>query len=233
MKKNLKKILVLLLLPLMFLFVSCGVNFTSKNPLLPDTGISKNIDKTKTVETSSNDTSTLNAIKQPNKEKYKVSHVIDGDTVSVFLKNGKKQSIRLYGIDTPETLKPTNKNNLAKLENLYAQRAKEYLNEIVKKAGNELLVQKISEDKYNRIVAIIYTSDGKNINNDLVRNGKAMVYYITNTKKGTFYTKTDFQKEYLKVILNSQQQARNDKLGFWQEAKLSDVFNNRSNIDFQ
>ena len=49
-------------------------------------------------------------------ETYKVIRVYDGDTITI-VKGGKKQSIRLVGIDTPE--KSRKKNNL---DNLTAKR---------------------------------------------------------------------------------------------------------------
>lgn len=53
---------------------------------------------------------------------YSVLKIIDGDTIEIEI-NNKVQKVRLYGIDTPETLKFGQKQKLALYENFFAQKA--------------------------------------------------------------------------------------------------------------
>ncbi|MBD4758005.1 nuclease, partial [Xanthomonas citri pv. citri] len=77
--------------------------------------------------------------------------IIDGDTIS-FLQNDKKQTIRLFGIDAPETFK-NNIQKLAKFENFYAHQARMYLTDMIN--NKELYYRFIKHDKYNRIIAFL------------------------------------------------------------------------------
>ncbi|WP_266202291.1 thermonuclease family protein [Pontibacter kalidii] len=118
----------------------------------------------------------------------KVVGVKDGDTV-VLLRNGEEVTVRLYGVDTPE------KNQA------YGQRAKQYTSDLVFGKSVRLIVN--NKDRYGRTVGTIILPDGRNLNEELIRNGYAWHY-----------------KEYSKDqnLANAEVDARRYKRGLWQDS---------------
>lgn len=89
-----------------------------------------------------------------------VDKVIDGDTIRI--KGGIK--IRYIGVDSPEMGQP------------YYEEAKEFNRKLVegKKVTLEYDINKY--DDHNRVLAYVYTLDGRCVNVELIRNGFAYVY---------------------------------------------------------
>ena len=104
--------------------------------------------------------------------------IIDGDTIDVDLDLGfdvvlKKQRIRLYGINTPES----RTRDLE--EKKYGLAAKARLGELIEVADTLMVKTAIdgkARGKYGRILGTIY-ADSTNINNTLVDEGHAIAYY--------------------------------------------------------
>ena len=104
--------------------------------------------------------------------------IIDGDTVDVDLDLGfsvvlKKQRIRLYGINTPES----RTRDLE--EKKYGLAAKARLRELLSADGNLTLktaIDKKARGKYGRILGTLFVG-GKNINDTLVKEGHAVEYF--------------------------------------------------------
>jgi endonuclease YncB( thermonuclease family) len=82
--------------------------------------------------------------------------VLDGDTIEV-LHNNKADRIRLSGIDCPEK------------HQAFGQRAKQAASELV--FGKEVTIQTHGHDKYKRTLADVILPDGKNLNQELVKQG--------------------------------------------------------------
>ena len=103
--------------------------------------------------------------------------IIDGDTIDVDLDLGfavvlKKQRIRLYGINTPES------RTRDKEEKLYGLAAKARLRELLEQADTitvKTAIDKKARGKYGRILGTIYIDD-INVNQLLVDEGYAIVY---------------------------------------------------------
>ena len=91
----------------------------------------------------------------------KVIGVSDGDTVTV-LRDKTPVKIRLNGIDCPETGQP------------FGSRAKEETSELV--FGKSVRVIRRDTDRYGRTVADVYLSDGRMLNQELVRSGFSWWY---------------------------------------------------------
>ena len=87
-----------------------------------------------------------------------VSRVVDGDTVVVMVQ-GKKESVRLIGIDTPESVKPGTPVQCFALE--ASARTKALL-----PAGTRVrLVNDVeARDRYDRLLAYVYADDLKTDN---------------------------------------------------------------------
>jgi endonuclease YncB( thermonuclease family) len=98
---------------------------------------------------------------------YTVVGVLDGDTIKVQAPDGQKISVRLYGIDCPETAKR------GKPGQAYGNVAKKRVNELIRKESVEL--DTYGTDRYGRTIAVV-RSEGVNINETLVLEGLAWTY---------------------------------------------------------
>tara|TARA_B100001996_G_C18526713_1_gene541368 strand:+ start:463 stop:864 length:402 start_codon:yes stop_codon:yes gene_type:complete len=107
--------------------------------------------------------------------KCKLIKVIDGDTIDVDIDLGfgvwlRKQRIRLYGIDTPESRTSDD------IEKIYGNAAKDYL---IKWTGAGELTIKTHKDakgKFGRILGEIWTFD-TNINKKMIEEHHAVEYH--------------------------------------------------------
>ena len=104
--------------------------------------------------------------------------IIDGDTIDVDLDLGfavvlKKQRIRLYGINTPES----RTRDLE--EKRYGLAAKARLRELLEVAETIVVktaIDKKARGKYGRILGTIYADD-INVNEKLLEEGHAIEYF--------------------------------------------------------
>ncbi|MBP7735473.1 MAG: thermonuclease family protein [Spirochaetes bacterium] len=140
----------------------------------------------------------------------RVLYVIDGDTLKIIY-DGKKQSIRLIGIDAPESKKNKKafKDSRRSAEDINAivsqgRVAKKYVKGLVKK-GDRIKIQFDVEkrDKYRRLLGYVYLPDGRMLNDVIIRNGYASPLTIPPNVK------------YRKRFLGSYQYARKHRLGLW------------------
>ncbi len=143
-------------------------------------------------------TSTPTATIQDRK-RNKVIKVIDGDTIQVSV-DGKTETIRLIGIDSPETVDPRKPVQCFGKE--ASSKAKEML------SGKDVMLEADStqgeRDKYDRLLRYIYLEDGTNINMLMIRDGYAHEYtYQSNPYK--------YQGEFI----DAEQSARDEKKGLW------------------
>jgi micrococcal nuclease len=117
----------------------------------------------------------------------RVVGVKDGDTFEI-LRNGQTITVRLFGIDTPE------KNQA------YGQRAKQFASDLA--FGKNVRLIEHNKDRYGRTVGTIILPDGRNLNQELVREGYAWHYKA--------YSKD-------KTLENLEADARRFKRGLWQD----------------
>lgn len=113
---------------------------------------------------------------------YSVNHFIDGDTISVNM-NGAPQSIRLIGVDTPETHKPNTPVQC------YGELAAAYTKRMIGSGRVRLLADSESDnrDVYGRLVRYVYLPDGRNLDELLIQNGYGFAYlYFPFTKSAQF-----------------------------------------------
>ena len=120
----------------------------------------------------------------------KVVRIADGDTFTILHANNTQEKIRLYGINAPE--KGTD----------FAEAARQTLSNLV--FGKEVRIENKGKDKYNRILAIVYTSDGKCVNEELLKTGMAWHFkrYDNNPKWAAM-----------------ERIAKNNRLGLWSKNK--------------
>ena len=107
--------------------------------------------------------------------KCTVVNVVDGDTVDVDIDLGfgvwmRKQRIRMYGIDAPES-RTSNKN-----EKMYGLASKRFLIDMLDDKELVLKTHKDAKGKYGRILGEIYTFD-TNVNDKMVEEYHAVGYH--------------------------------------------------------
>ena len=125
-----------------------------------------------------------------------VVRVIDGDTITVQIA-GAIRTIRLIGVDTPETVHPTKKVQPGGPEaSAFTQAAldRQTVRLEADPAGD-------NEDRYDRLLRYVYL-DGKNFNATLIREG-----YAVAIRSFPYSRKAEF--------LRLEAQARKERRGIW------------------
>jgi endonuclease YncB( thermonuclease family) len=132
-------------------------------------------------------------------ELFDVVGVTDGDTIKVSL-NGKIETIRLIGIDTPETVDPEKPVQCFGKES--SDKAKELL--IDKKVKLESDSVQGERDSYGRLLRYVFLEDGTFFNKKMIEDGFAREYnFQGNSGK--------YQTEFKEAEIS----AKNAKRGFW------------------
>jgi micrococcal nuclease len=131
----------------------------------------------------------------------KVIDVADGDTIRVKYDDGQMATIRLLGIDTPETHHPT------KPVGCYGPQASEFTtkNLLNKDIYLEYDIEKY--DQYGRTLAFVYLGSQR-FNDVLVKNGYAQTLTIAPNKKYSFN------------LLKLELEAKRNKVGMWESCDL-------------
>lgn len=129
---------------------------------------------------------------------YDVLKVIDGDTVNLNI-NNKKETIRLIGINSPETQDPRKPVECFGKE--ASLKAKEVLTN--KRVRVESDPTQGDKDKYNRLLRYIYLEDGTSFNKLMIEEGYAFEY--------TYNIPYKYQTEFKKA----QKDAELNKKGLW------------------
>ena len=160
MEKNKKFVLII-----MILIIAASVTYGFLNKEKDESNESKN----NIIENIVNEEKETASIKEnPSEELYEVIKVVDGDTIQIMF-DGKKERLRLIGIDTPESVHPDETKNT---ENgvLASEYTKSLLNG--KKVSLEFDVEQ--RDQYGRLLAYVYL-DGEMINKKLIKDGYAQL----------------------------------------------------------
>ena len=108
--------------------------------------------------------------------KCKLVRVVDGDTVDIDIDLGfgvwlRKQRIRMYGIDTPESRTSDD------VEKIYGLAAKEFLVKWTNSGDLSLKTFKDGKGKYGRILGELWYGGEHNINQLLIDNHHAVKYH--------------------------------------------------------
>ncbi len=139
-------------------------------------------------------------------EYFKVEEIVDGDTIKVS-KDGENFTVRLLGIDTPETKHPSKPVECFGLE------ASTRLRELV--ADEQVLLEddvtQANEDKYGRLLRYVYLSDETFVNQLLIEEGFAFEYTFASQP---YFYQSDF--------IEAQKMAQQDKRGLWADGVCED-----------
>ncbi len=125
------------------------------------------------------------------------TYVIDGDTIIVFI-NGKKEKVRLIGVDAPETDGPYTK------EEFFGRESSDFTKKITEGKKVRLEYDWQKRDKYRRLLAYVYFEDGTFLNAEIIKQGYATAY-------------TKFKFKYHKDFKRYEQEAKVNKRGLWEK----------------
>lgn len=129
---------------------------------------------------------------------YMVNRVIDGDTVEILI-DGQPQSLRVIGVDTPETVDPRRSVECLGVE------AKARANEIL--AGQSIYLQldpsQDDRDRYGRLLRHIILADGRNYGLEIIGQGYGHEY--------TYNQPHAYQAEFRKAEAEAREAGR----GLW------------------
>lgn len=132
-------------------------------------------------------------------ESYRVLRVVDGDTI-VLERIG---TVRLIGIDTPETVDPR------RPVQRFGKDASAFMRRLVDGKTVRVEYDWNRKDKYNRTLAYVYLLDGTFVNAEVIRQGYGFAY-------------TRYPFKYLEQFRKLEREARAGNLGLWvPEAKAA------------
>lgn len=128
---------------------------------------------------------------------YPVSEVVDGDTIVVNT-GGHKETVRLIGMDTPETKDPR------KPVQCYGENAHQKTQALIGSQSVRLEADPADSDrdKYHRLLRYVYLPDGTFVNMELVKQGYAFAYTV-------------FPNSKLDQFRAAEADARQQNLGLW------------------
>lgn len=129
-----------------------------------------------------------------------VAKVIDGDTIEVLV-NGKKEKVRVIGINTPETVDPR------RPVECFGKEASSYAKSLFsdKTVKLESDPTQADRDKYGRLLRYVFLPDGTDFGLTMIKEGYAYEY--------TYDIPYKYQDEY-KI---AQKEAESLKKGLWSD----------------
>ena len=129
-----------------------------------------------------------------------VIRVVDGDTIVVQVK-GHPETVRLIGVDTPETKDPR------KPVSILRQGSQRIHGHLLNGQRVRLEIQTVptSRDRYGRLLAFVYReSDNLLVNKEIIRQGY-----------GHAYTRYPFDPGRMEEFRAAERSAREQKRGLW------------------
>lgn len=136
---------------------------------------------------------------EPEAKTYLVTEVVDGDTFKVII-NGDEETVRLVGVDTPETQHPQ-----VGVE-CFGKEAKEELTKLLRDQTvyTEYDTEQPEKDRYGRLLLYVWlgSKDGLFINEYLVKNGFAEAYRSA-------------PSQFLEEFIEFEDEAREGRKGLW------------------
>lgn len=135
------------------------------------------------------------ASSEQNRQQVKIERVVDGDTLEIQL-NGKKEKLRLIGVDTPETKKPNTPVMF------YGEEASNFTKKRLDKKTVELEWDVDRKDQYDRLLAYVWVGD-ELFNRTLVSEGYARIATFPPNVK------------YVDLFKKAQEEARQKQNGLW------------------
>lgn len=140
---------------------------------------------------------------------HRVKWVVDGDTLVL----GSGQKVRYIGINAPEVARDGH------ISEPFAEEAKRFNTELVKKKKVRLEFDIEPNDRYQRRLVYIFLKDGIFVNAEMLSQGYAYLLYLRPNVK------------YHSTLLDAQRDAMSEKRGIWKnwrEQNAAYIGNRRS-----
>ncbi|HSX30120.1 MAG TPA: thermonuclease family protein [Candidatus Saccharimonadales bacterium] len=140
---------------------------------------------------------------------YTVTRFVDGDTIAVDM-HGHDETIRMIGVDTPETHKPD-----APVQ-CYGPAASSYVKHLIGTSQVRLEAdpESTNRDRYQRLLRYVYLPDGRLVELESIKNGY-----------GFAYTQFPFTKS--DQFVAAQQAAKTQVKGLWTNCQPFQLNNGR------
>ena len=137
-------------------------------------------------------------------EIWEVVKVSDGDTITVRA-NGKEDRIRFCGIDAPE-VSHGNKSGQP-----LGDESRQMLRSLIGAAGNQVIISRAERDRYGRLVAEVFVSAGKGIEEEKLLN-----YELVRARMAYHYAKySDRCPNGSEILAEAEKEAQSKRLGVW------------------
>lgn len=138
---------------------------------------------------------------------FRVAKVVDGDTLDLDIPDGKHgyTRVRLWGVDTPETVKPNTPVQH------FGPEASQFSRSLA--AGQTVRIEldaKDTRDRHGRLLAFLYLADGRMLNRLLVEEGYA-------------YADPRFNHAFKGEFARLMDRARKQGIGLWRTARPDDL----------
>ncbi len=157
----------------------------------------------------------LQHVQQSNPGLYSVGRFVDGDTIVVNM-NGKDETIRMIGVDTPETHRPNTPVQC------YGPAASAYTKNLIgtQKVRLEADPTNQNRDRYGRLLRYIYLPDGRLVEAELIKNGYGFAYTSFPFTKKDEFTRLQDDAKTATVGLWSNCKPFQESTGRWQTENL-------------
>lgn len=129
---------------------------------------------------------------------YKVSKIIDGDTIWLLDEKGETIKVRFIGIDAPES-----RDSKYKKKEPFGEESTQFLTQLLGNSKVQLEYDLNPTDKYGRTLAYVYTENGTFVNAEMVKQGCARIMTIQPNSKNADY------------FYGLLQDAKKNKRGMW------------------
>jgi endonuclease YncB( thermonuclease family) len=150
-----------------------------------------------------------NKLSQTQPGLYPIAKFIDGDTVTVDM-NGTVETIRMIGVDTPETHRPNTPVQC------YGPEAADFTKMLIGSQKVRLKADPLdtNRDRYGRLLRYVYLPDGRMVETELISKGYGFAYTSFPFEKSAEFTKLE-------------NQAKAGKTGLWEACQVKVEDNGR------
>jgi micrococcal nuclease len=209
MKRYLKKIYYVIGPLLIFIILHAGLRGAAREAL-----VSEVTTATEEEQSIVSDQITVPKVqtdkkRPPEETAYKVSRVVDGDTLKVMI-NGTEETVRVIGINTPETVDPR------KPVECFGHEASDFGKGLLTGKNVTLTIDPTQDetDKYHRLLRYVTLPDGHDYGEVMIRSGYAYEYTY----------QIPYEKQ--SVYKSAQAEAQQEERGLWS----SDTCSGNKNI---
>lgn len=115
-------------------------------------------------------------------KRIRVRKITDGDTMEAMLDDGTVERIRLFGLNTPELNPKPGVPRDTFTPQAFAKEARDFLEKLCPPGKDAQIVER-GRDKYGRLLALVFTADGRDVNRALIEAGLARSYFVLESKK--------------------------------------------------